>query len=230
MFWFVSGCVLLESAEIEFQQTASMDTAFESDCHQSYCVDFDQDGYPAEEDCNDQDGQLIGIVHDYDCDGYRNEIDPCPEDPFNDLDQDGICGELDAICNMDFTAQRDNLEEVLDELQTCTTIEGDLYIYDILESELPVFESLLMIEGNIIIGFNTELKIAEAFPSLHSLSGVLRIQNNRQLQDLGGFDVLSQVERVEIFNNPELCRLEIARLIEELGYPDVEQRDNNSDC
>ena len=235
MFWLVlkifAGCILLESGEIDFSAVEAENEEIEQVCtDEPNCLDLDGDGYPKEEDCDDEDENAIGIEQDLDCDGISNALDPCPLDPFNDLDQDGLCGDQDSECNLDFALQQWNLEQELHAISSCSSVEGDIYIYDISSEILPTFESLEVLKGSIFIGNNKELHTIDAFPALVTMLGVLRIQDNPKLEILSGFDKLSDIQGIEIFNHPNLCESEITKLIEKLNYPSSEQAGNNSDC
>lgn len=231
MLWFIGfGCLLFESARLDALFNNQQDTGVNHPCEESSCQDFDQDGYLGEEDCDDHDDSLLAIAQDLDCDGQFNEVDSCPEDPFDDLDQDGICGDQDPECNMNFAVQQISLEEDLKQIASCSTIEGDIYIYDLEEERLPIFEELEVLRGSILIGENEELQTIDAFPSLITMIGILRIQDNPKLEVLTGFGKLSHVERVEVFNHPNLCVSGLIQFLEDLNYPDSEQAGNNSDC
>src|SRR6056300_859828 len=123
MFFFLVGCVLLESGEIDIS-VEEQDTSIYICWEDPNCRDADLDGYPEAIDCDDQDQQKLGLEIDLDCDGIVNELDDCELDPFNDLDEDGLCGDEDEICNIDFLIDAENSEENQEKISSCQKIEG----------------------------------------------------------------------------------------------------------
>ena len=227
----LSSCVLLESSEITIPSSESFAATTDILCSEDpFCLDSDGDGSPEAEDCNDLDASLLGIAEDLDCDGLVNEGDPCPEDPFDDVDDDGICGDQDSECNRDFAIDTDYLDRTVAEMNSCLSIEGDIYIYDTELEVIPVFAGTEVIKGSIFIGNNSNLMSIDSFSSLVTMTGSLRVQENPVLSSISGFDSLAHIERIELIGNQNLCVSTVIQFLEDLEYPDSEQFGNDSDC
>jgi len=229
IFHFLFGCILFQPIEIdlEVKEPTIEDTSCWDD---PSCRDADQDGYPEEEDCDDQDSSAIGMDVDEDCDGIVNELDACPLDPWNDVDKDGLCAEEDPVCNLDFLFTADSFDEESLLLNSCKEVEGDIVFYQSNEIELRGFENLSVIDGNVFIVENKELKSIDLFPYTTKISGEFLVLSNPQLQKLRGLSSVLYLGFLGVFDNSELCHSEIFTFLDALDYPEIEQNGNADDC
>lgn len=79
---------------------------------------------------------------------------------------------------------------------------GTITVSNINENELSKFESIEIIDGDLIID-SIDLKLLKCFNKLKKVNTII-IKNNKNLVELFGFDALKSVKNIEISNNPEL--------------------------
>lgn len=95
--------------DLELERCAADDADCDGIAPPLDCADDDPATFPgAEERCDGTDNDCDGLVDsaralvaDVDADGTPNACDPCPMDPDDDQDNDGICGDVDACPNGD---------------------------------------------------------------------------------------------------------------------------------
>ena len=230
MLYFLLGCILLDNGEISISDSLTETSQSQNCVDDPNCHDADMDGYVQAEDCDDNNALLVGFEDDFDCDGISNEIDTCPEDPWNDLDDDGLCGEQDPICNMDIVITEYETEKKLEQLNSCETVVGNIIFRQTTLENIPIFENLIEVDGSLVIIENEFLDTVDSFPNLETISEDLQLIQNSNLNVLAGFSVLQDVRRLAIIDNHSLCMSTINHFIEDLGYPNTEIAGNNSEC
>lgn len=94
----------------------------------------------------------------------------------------------------------------LEELATCTSIEGDLKITGSGLESLDGLESLQSVHYLVVVG-NPKLRSISGLSGLRNAAGVT-VQNNSSLESLKGLEGLHAVEGVVITANPKLKTLD----------------------
>ena len=225
------ACLLFSSAEIPFadkqkEDTGSVveDTSMSTDTSvdivedtakdtggtdsATEIEDLDQDGVVATEDCDDNNPALLAIQEDTDCDGIKNSEDSCPNDFWNDLDQDGICGDADTVCDLQVVIDGTTSSVFIDMLATeCVSLVGSITIQD---GAIPTehwFAQLQTMEGYIYIESVSSIDVFMGFPLLRQVMGDIFIMDNPNLSKMQGFASLSRVSTLVVKANPSWCLL-----------------------
>jgi hypothetical protein len=181
------------------QDTSETDSATEIE-------DKDQDGVVATEDCNDNNPVLLAIQEDTDCDGIKNSEDICPNDFWNDLDQDGICGDVDSICDLNLVIDATTSSVFIDMIATqCVSLVGSITIQDGAEPKAEWFAKLQSIKGDIHIQTVPSIRVLQGFPILEDIAGELVIIDNENLYAVYGFSALMHVSTLVVKANPNWC-------------------------
>jgi|GEM_PF-6342934 len=94
------------------------------------------------------------------------------------------------------------------ELQGKTTIKGDLIITETNVENFDFLESLIEIEGDLIITNNTNLKNILGLKNIKTISGDIQINNNNFIFSLVGLENIEVIDgNIDIGNNPSLENL-----------------------
>jgi hypothetical protein len=202
MLLFFSSCILFESAQVVIGSREFIDE--EINCLVlGACLDEDLDGVISWDDCDDLDNLMGNIDDDLDCDGINNVLDSCPNDPYNDFDHDGVCGDEDVVCNGNFVLDSQNEQLDVLKLSSCEEIEGDLLIYGSNQVSVSGVERLSKISGGLYIVENEFLKTI-VFPQLVEVGTEIFIAKNKLLEDVSGFAGVETVHRIELIDNQML--------------------------
>ena len=205
MLLLMTACILFESAQVEIGSIEFVEN--DIGCLvQGTCDDQDEDGVISWYDCDDTTEELGAISQDFDCDGIVNLLDSCPNDPFNDFDLDGICGDEDRVCNGHFLVDSQNQELNLDILSNCEEIVGDLLIVGTSLSSIVFENNPQKISGGLYIANNAQLEVISS-THLSEIGTDIFMGNNAALTIVSGFDSLERVRRLEFQQNLGLIEI-----------------------
>ncbi len=95
----------------------------------------------------------------------------------------------------------------LDALAGCTSFTSNLYLSGDAYDFSPL-DGLKTVDGQLGILYNVAVvTVDDAFPSLTSVTGSVRVENNPELVDLSGFAALESAGAVVVRGNPSLERV-----------------------
>ena len=214
----------VDTVEDTSQDTGTTDSATEIE-------DMDQDGVVATEDCDDNNPALLAIQEDTDCDGIKNSEDICPNDFWNDLDSDGICGDVDSVCDLNLVMDATTSSVFIDMLATqCVSLVGSITIQN---GAIPTenwFAQLQTMEGDIYIESVSSIDVFMGFPLLRQVRGDILIMDNANLSKMEGFTSLSRVAMLVVKGNPSWCLLNKQTWIAGITVEDIVDDGSGINC